>query len=59
MPANRTDGAELLAVVDTVEAQAGVTVAQVLGDTSYGTADNRAACAARGIELVSPLPEAS
>jgi Transposase domain (DUF772) len=34
MPANRTDGAELLAVVDTVEAQAGVTVEQVLGDTS-------------------------
>jgi transposase len=59
MPANRTDGAELLAVVDTVEAQAAVTVEQVLGDTSYGTADNRAACAARGIELVSPLPEAA
>ncbi len=59
MPANRTDGAELLAVVDTVQAQAGVTVAQVLGDTSYGTADNRAACTTRGIELLSPLPEAS
>jgi hypothetical protein len=59
MPANRTDGAELLDVVDRVEAQTGVTVAQVLGDTSYGTADNRAACAERGIELVSPLPEAS
>jgi transposase len=59
MPANRTDGAELLDVVDTVESQTGVTVAQVLGDTSYGTADNRAACAARGIELVSPLPEAT
>jgi hypothetical protein len=58
VPANRTDGAGLLAVVDTVEAQAGVTVKQVLGDTSYGTADNRAACAARGIELLSPLPEA-
>jgi transposase len=59
MPANRTDGAELLAVVDTVQAQTGVTVAQVLGDTSYGTAENRAACAERGIELVSPLPEAT
>jgi hypothetical protein len=58
MPANRTDGAELLEVVDTVQSQTGVTVAQVLGDTSYGTADNRAACAERGIELVSPLPEA-
>jgi transposase len=59
MPANRTDGAELLAVVGTVQAQAGVTVAQVLGDTSYGTADNRAACGESGIELVSPLPEAT
>lgn len=59
MPANRTDGAELLDVLDTVQSQTGVTVTQVLGDTSYGTADNRAACAERGIELVSPLPEAS
>jgi hypothetical protein len=59
MPANRTDGADLLAVVDSVEAQAGVTVERVLGDTSYGTADNRAVCAARGIELVSPLPAAT
>jgi len=58
MPANRTDGAELLDVLDTVHSQTGVTVAQVLGDTSYGTADNRAACAKREIALVSPLPEA-
>jgi len=57
-PANRTDGADLLKIVDAVEAQTGVTVKQVLGDTSYGTADNRADCAAREIELVSPLPEA-
>jgi hypothetical protein len=59
LPANRIDGAELLAAINTVETQTGVTVAQVLGDTSYGTADNRAACVARGIELVSPLPEAA
>jgi DDE family transposase/transposase-like protein DUF772 len=59
MPANRTDGAELLAVIDTVQTQVGVLVAQVLGDTSYGTADNRAACAEREIELLSPLPEAT
>lgn len=58
MPANRTDGADLLEVVDTIETQAGVTVERVLGDTSYGTADNRAACAGREIELVAPLPEA-
>jgi transposase len=57
-PANRTDGAGLLARVEAIETQTGVTVEQVLGDTSYGTADNRAACAARGVELFSPLPEA-
>jgi len=57
-PANRTDGADLLTLIDGVERQAGVTVAQVLGDTSYGTADNRADCAKREIALVSPLPEA-
>jgi len=57
MPANRTDGADLLDLVDTVETQAGVTVERAIGDTSYGTGDNRAACAARGIELVSPLPQ--
>ncbi len=59
MPANRTDGADLLKVVDLVETQTGVTVERVLGDTSYGTADNRAACAAREIKLLSPLPEAT
>jgi transposase len=58
-PANRTDGADLLKLVDAIEAQTGVTIAQVLGDTSYGTADNRAGCAAREIALVSPLPEAT
>ncbi len=58
-PANRADGADLLAVLDTVESQTGVTVERTMGDTSYGMADNRAACAARGIELLSPLPEAS
>jgi hypothetical protein len=57
-PANRTDGADLLTLIDVVEREAGVTVEQVLGDTSYGTADNRAACVERGIELRSPLPEA-
>jgi hypothetical protein len=57
-PANRTDGADLLTIIDAVERQARVAVEQVLGDTSYNTADNRAACAERGIELVSPLPEA-
>jgi transposase len=57
-PANRTDGADLMKVVTAIEAQTGVTVERVIGDTSYGTADNRAACAARGLELIAPLPEA-
>lgn len=59
LPANRSDGADLLEVVATVQAQTGVTVERVIGDTPYGAADNRAACAARGIELVSPLPLAA
>lgn len=59
LSANRSDGADLLEIVETVEAQADVTVAQVIADTSYGTADNRVACAARGIELVAPLPDGS
>ncbi len=57
-PANRTDGADLVTMIDAVERQAGVIVEQVLGDTSYGTADNRAVCVEREIKLVSPLPEA-
>jgi hypothetical protein len=57
IPANRTDGADLLTLVDLVQAQTGLTVEQALGDTSYGSADNRADCAARGIDLVSPLAE--
>jgi transposase len=57
-PANRTDGADLLKLVDAIQLQTGLTIAQVLGDTSYGTANNRADCATREIELVSPLPEA-
>lgn len=59
MPANRSDGADLLAMVDIVETQGGLTVERVIGDTSYGTGDNRAACAARGIDLVAPLAEAT
>jgi len=57
-PAKRTDGADLLKLVDAIETQTGVAIEQVLGDTSYGTADNRAGCATREIALISPLPEA-
>jgi hypothetical protein len=45
----------LLAVIDPVEEQAGVTVEQAIADGAYGTGDNRADCAERDTDLVSPL----
>src|SRR3990172_1919338 len=61
--ANAGDGAGLLAMVDSVEAHAAVEVAGATGDTAYGGAENRVACAKREIDaslrsaqaLVSPL----
>jgi hypothetical protein len=53
--ANAGDGAGLLAMVDSVEAHAAVEVAGATGDTAYGSAENRVACAKREIDLVSPL----
>ena len=55
MPANVSDGRDLLSVIDHVETQAEVTVERVIADGAYGTGDNRADCLARDIELVSPL----
>ena len=55
VPANGGDGRDLLPVIAHVEAQADVTVERVIADGAYGTGDNRAACAARGTDLVSPL----
>jgi transposase len=55
IPANVGDGRDLLLVIEHVEAQAEVTVARVIADGAYGTGDNRADCAARGTDLVSPL----
>ena len=55
VPANVGDGRDLLAVIEQVEAQADVTVERAIADGAYGTGDNRAACAARGTDLVSPL----
>jgi len=54
VPANVGDGRDLLAVIEQVEAQADVTVERAIADGAYGTGDNRAACAARGTDLVSP-----
>lgn len=55
VPANAGDGRGLMGTVQTTEEQHGVTVEQVMGDGAYGTGDNRAACEARGIDLVSPV----
>jgi transposase len=55
VPANVSDGRDLLPVIDHVEDQAGVTVERAIADGAYGSGDNRADCLARGTELVSPL----
>lgn len=55
VPANVGDGRDLLAVIEHVEEQAEVTVERAIADGAYGTGDNRAACVARGTDLVSPL----
>lgn len=55
VPANVGDGRDLLPVIARVEEQADVMVERVIADGAYGTGDNRADCAARKIDLVSPL----
>ena len=55
VPANVGDGRDLLAVIEHVEVQAYITVERVIADGAYGTGDNRAACAERRTDLVSPL----
>jgi transposase len=55
VPANAGDGRGMLAVIDQVEEQSGLTVARVIADGAYGAGDNRAGCQAREMDLVSPL----
>lgn len=55
VPANASDGRDLLPVIEHVETQAQATVECVIADGAYGTGDNRADCTARGTDLVSPL----
>jgi transposase len=55
LPANAGDGRGLMAVIDQVEEQANVTVERAIADGAYGTGDNRADCAERDTDLVSPL----
>ncbi len=55
VPANVGDGRDLVSVIAQVEAQANLTVERAIADGAYGTGDNRADCADRGTDLVSPL----
>jgi len=55
VPANVSDGRDLLPVIEHVETHAQVTVERVIADGAYGTGDNRADCADRGTDLVSPV----
>jgi transposase len=55
IPANVGDGRDLLAVIDQIEEQTGLSVARATADGAYGAGDNRAETQARGIDLVSPL----
>jgi len=55
IPANAGDGRDLITVIDQVEEQTGVTVERAIADGAYGTGDNRADCAERDTDLVSPL----
>jgi len=55
VPANVGDGRDLMPVIEQVEAQAGVAVERAIADGAYGSGDNRAQCAEREIDLVSPL----
>lgn len=55
MAANAGDGRQLTKVVKVVEQEHGLAVEAAIGDGAYGSGDNRAACAKRGIDLVSPL----
>jgi hypothetical protein len=60
VPAPGSDGAQLIPTIERIEAQAGVTVEQVIGDGAYGSGDNRAACTDYGdhaIDLVSPISQ--
>jgi transposase len=53
-----SDGAHLMPTIERVEANAAVTVEQVLGDGAFGSGENRATCAhhpEHAIDLVAPL----
>ena len=55
---NEYDGKEFHPMVGGVEEHYDMEVAASTGDGAYGSGDNRAECAAKGIDLISPLAEA-
>jgi hypothetical protein len=54
--ANAGDGPSLLGVITEVAERLPVEVIEAIGDTADGETENRVACAARGIDLVAPVP---
>lgn len=56
-PGNEHDGKKLGPVTDGVEEHSGLQVGGATGDGAYGTGDNRAEFARKGIDLISPLAE--
>ncbi len=56
-PGNEYDGKEFNPMIGGVEEHYNIKVVGSAGDGAYGSGDNRAACAAKGIDLISPLAE--
>ena len=55
IPAGGSDGQALMPTIERVEQHAGVIVEQVIGDGAYGSGENRAACAAKHVDLLAPV----
>jgi len=56
-PGNEHDGKEFHPMIGGVEEHYDMEVAASTGDGAYGSGDNRAECAEKGIDLISPLAE--
>ena len=54
-PGNEHDGKEFNPMIGGVEEHYGLEVAASIGDGAYGSGDNRAECAEKGLDLISPL----
>ncbi len=56
-PGNEYDGKEFHPMIGGVEEHYNIKVVGSAGDGAYGSGDNRAECATKGIDLISPLAE--